>query len=291
MIDHLVPVIAPVLIAAGIGFGWARFAGPVDTGLITSLVFYVGSPCLVLTTFIGLGTISAEFAELALAAVLSIAACAALGAAILGVAGLSIRTYLPSLMFANTGNLGLPLSLFAFGEPGLALAIAIFAVNSVLQMTLGPLIVSGEASVRRVARTPIIWAVALAVLLTLTATTPPPWFTNTVDLLSGMTIPMMLLALGFSLARLKVQSLWRSFALGALRLVLGLGVGLLLVELFGFTGAARGVLIIQCAMPVAVFQYLFAQMYNRAPEEIAGTVVMSTVLSFATLPILLLIAL
>jgi malate permease and related proteins len=291
MLEQLVPVIAPVLIAAAIGFGWARLSGPLDTGLITSLVFYVGSPSLVLATFIKLGHISTAFAELALAALLSIAACAAIGAVILKLAGLPLRTYLPSIMFANSGNLGLPLAFFAFGDAGLALGIAIFAVNSVVQMTLGPLIVSGEASAGRVAKTPVIWAVALALVIVLTGAKAPQWFTNTVQLLSGMTIPMMLLALGFSLARLKVKSLGRSFALGVLRLVLGLATSLALVELFGFTGAARGVLIIQCSMPVAVFQYLFAQMYNRAPEEIAGTVVMSTVLSFATLPLLLLIAL
>jgi predicted permease len=241
MLEQLVPVIVPVLVAAGIGFGWARLGRPFDTDLVTSLVFFIGSPSLVLATFIKLGAISAAFAELALAALLSIAACAAIGAVILRLAGLSLRTYLPVLMFANAGNLGLPLSLFAFGEPGLALAIAIFAVNSVVQMTVGPLIVSGEASVRRVTRTPIIWAVLLAVLLLVTGARVPAWFVNTVELLSGLTIPMMLLALGFSLARLKVKSLRRSLALGALRLALGLGVGLGLAALFGFTGAARGV--------------------------------------------------
>jgi predicted permease len=291
MIEQLVPVIAPVLITAGLGFAWARYAGSFDTGLITSLVFYIGSPSLVLATFIKIGTLSTVFAELALAALLSIVVCAAAGAVFLKLAGLSLRTYLPSVMFANTGNLGLPLALFAFGEPGLALGIGIMAVNSVVQMTIGPLIVSGEMSAARVAKTPVIWAVAAAVAIMLTGAKAPLWFVNTVQLLSGMTIPMMLLALGFSLARLKVKSLGRSFALGVLRLVLGFASAMLLVWIFGFTGAARGVLIIQCSMPVAVFQYLFAQMYNRAPEEIAGTVLMSTVLSFLTLPVLLLVAL
>ena len=291
MIEQLVPVIAPVLIAAGLGFAWARFAGSFDTALITSLVFYIGSPALVLATFIKIGAISTVFAELALAALLSIVLCALVGAVILKLAGLPLRTYLPSLMFANSGNLGLPLALFAFGEEGLALGIGVMAVNSVVQMTMGPLIVSGEMSAGRIAKTPVIWAVAAAVVILLTQTKMPLWFTNTTQLLSGMTIPMMLLALGFSLARLKVKSLGRSFMIGVLRLSLGFASAMFLVWAFGFTGAARGVLIIQCSMPVAVFQYLFAQMYNRAPEEIAGTVLMSTVLSFATLPLLLLVAL
>lgn len=291
MFEQLVPVIVPVLVAAGIGFGWARLGRPFDTDLITGLVFYIGTPSLVLSTFIKLGTISLAFAELALAALLSIVLCAAIGAVVLRAAGLSLRTYIPALMFANTGNLGLPLSLFAFGESGLALAIAVFAVNSVVQMTLGPLIASGHASLKRVTRTPVIWAVVVAVFLVLTGTRPPQWFVNTVQLLSGMTIPLMLLALGFSLARLKVKSLGRSFLIGALRIGLGFGIAVGLAALFGFTGATRGVLIIQCSMPVAVFQYLFAQMYNRSPEEIAGTIVTSTALSFATLPALLLFVL
>ncbi|MHA1108788.1 MAG: AEC family transporter, partial [Alphaproteobacteria bacterium] len=73
--------------------------------------------------------------------------------------------------------------------------------------------------------------------------------------------------------------------------VIGFVLGVAVAWLFGFTGAARGVLIVQCAMPVAVINYLYANMFNRHPEEIAGMIVISTAISFATLPALLYVVL
>lgn len=65
-------------------------------------------------------------------------------------------------------------------------------------------------------------------------------------------------------------------------------MGLLVVELLALEGVARGVVLIQSAMPVAVFNYLFAERFNRQPEAVAGMVVVSTTLSFFTIPALLL---
>ena len=90
-----------------------------------------------------------------------------------------------------------------------------------------------------------------------------------------------------SLAGLGVQSLSRSAILSILRLVSGFAVGWATAEIFGMEGVAKGVLILQCTMPVAVFNYLFALQYGNQPEDVAGTVVISSVLSFMTLPLLL----
>lgn len=99
---------------------------------------------------------------------------------------------------------------------------------------------------------------------------------------------MMLIAMGVSLARFKINSIKRSLALSGLRIGMGFGVGVVLAATLNLEGVARGILILQSAMPVAVFSYLFAVRYNRSPEEVAGTVMISTILSFLTLPLLLL---
>lgn len=93
--------------------------------------------------------------------------------------------------------------------------------------------------------------------------------------------------LGVSLARLKVGRVRRTGFLAALRLALGLGVGLALAHALGLTDPARGVLVVQSTMPAAVFNYLFAERYQTEPEEVAGVIVLSTLMSFATLPLLL----
>ena len=116
---------------------------------------------------------------------------------------------------------------------------------------------------------------------------PPAWIANTVDIVSGMAIPLMVVSLGVAISRIRVVGIGRAAALSALELAVGFGVGVALADLFGLTGVARGVLILQCAMPVAVHNYVFAQFYRRSPETVAGMVVVSTLFACFSLPAVL----
>jgi hypothetical protein len=101
----------------------------------------------------------------------------------------------------------------------------------------------------------------------------------------------MLLALGVSLARLALGSIVKSGTIALLRLALGFAGGVGIAALFELEGAARGVLIIQSAMPAAVFNFLWAQLYGRDSAAVAGVVVLSTFLGFLLLPLILAVAL
>ncbi|MDF1749834.1 MAG: AEC family transporter, partial [Alphaproteobacteria bacterium] len=155
------------------------------------------------------------------------------------------------------------------------------------QFTIGTSIAAGGVSWRRVVTTPHIYAVLLAGLLLGTDTALPQWLSNTVNLLGQFTIPIMLMLLGVSLARLSVGNLPRAVMLSTIRIGGGLAIGLLINWIFDLQGVAAGVMLIMSTMPVAVFNYLFAQYYNNSPSEVAGLVVVSTLMSFVTLPILL----
>jgi len=283
MIFELIAIIAPVFACAAIGFVWGRSAKPYDTEMVTNLVTLIGAPCLIFTALVSVKLDLAAMQEMALVSTIAIFSFAGIGFVILKASGQSIRSFLPSLTFTNCGNVGLPLSFLAFGDPGIAFAAVYFAISTIIQFTLGIGLISGSASLGRFLRMPLIYAIALAVVVMTTSVVLPKWILNTLDILSGMTIPLMLITLGVSLARLQVKSLPRSTALSVLRLVMGFGVGVFLAWVFNLEGAARGVLILQSAMPVAVFNYLFSQRYNTNPTEVAGMVVISTILSFATL--------
>ncbi|MBE7638480.1 AEC family transporter [Sneathiella sp. P13V-1] len=287
MIEILFNVIAPVLICAGIGFYWAKSGRSFHMETVTGLVTNIGAPTLIFSTLINLKMELSSFLEFGLLALYSLIAFLVIGISILKALRMNVRDYLPALAFPNTGNMGVPLCLFAFGEEGLAFALAFFTVYAILQFTLGVYIASGSSSLSQLAKTPLLYAVLVAMTIKLTGTVTPEWINDTTSLLGGITIPMMLMALGVSLANLSVQHLGRATVLSVIRLLLGFGVGLGLATIFGLEGTAKGVLIIECTMPVAVFNYLFALRYNRATGEIAGTVLISTLLSFLTLPILL----
>jgi len=134
---------------------------------------------------------------------------------------------------------------------------------------------------------PIIPATILASVFLFTDLVVPAWLYNTTKLIGDLTIPLMLFTLGVSLASLKIASLKTAFALSTLRLGMGFGVGVGLAAVLGLSGPAAGVVILQCAMPAAVFCYLFAQLYDQRPQEVAGLVIVSTFMGFAALPALL----
>lgn len=287
MIEQLLNVVAPVFIAIALGWGWARLGRPYDTDLVSSLVMSISAPCLVFSTLSTLHLSPRLLGQMGIATVAAIVLFGAVGAVVLRVAGLPQRGFLPPLMFANIGNMGLPLCLFAFGKEGLALAIVVFAVVAVCQFTIGVWLYSGAVSPKFLLKIPIVYAVFAALFVLLTGLRPPEWLEKTTGLLGDFTIPLMLLTLGVSLARLQVRHATRALSLSALRLGMGFGVGVLVAAAMGLSGAARGVLILQCSMPVAVFNYLLSQRYNRNPNETAGLVVISTLLSLVSLPLLL----
>lgn len=291
MTAELFAIIAPVFLVAGIGFGWGRLKLPFDTGTVTGIATSIGTPALILSTLAGLNVTPAAFAEMLLATVLTLTGFAAAGLIVLKALRMSPRAFLTPVMMANAGNMGLPLCLFAFGQEGLSLGIAAFAVIAGYHFTFGIATVSGRWSVRAIARTPVVWASLLGAGLLVWGEPLPGWINNTLQVLGGIAIPLMLIALGVSLASLEARSLKDGAIVAVLRLAAGVGVGLGVAELMELEGAARGVVIIQAAMPVAVFNYLFAATYDQRPGAVAGSVLISTAISFATLPFLLLLAL
>jgi predicted permease len=285
----ILDAVVPVLIVALIGYGLARMGRPFDPKTITFLVGTIGTPVLVFTN-LAKSQIGAE----ALAAMMGATMLAALsflivGAAVLKASGLSLRAFLPSLAFPNNGNLGLPLALYAFGQEGLNFAIAFFAIISVGNHTVGQTIAAGHGRWRAVLSSPIIYAALAGLLWAIVRWPLPVWADNTLTLLSGLTIPLLLIMLGTSLAKIPVTTFPRAALLSVVRLAMGTLVGFALAHLFGMEGAARGAFVLQCAMPVAVYNYVYSQMYNTAPEEVASLVVISTVMSVVTVPLLLLI--
>ena len=287
MIAEITAVMAPVFFCAALGYIWARSGWAWDNDMATRLIAAIGTPCLVLTILPRVDPSESTFRELSLATMAAIATWGVIGVIALKVFKLRYSTYLPSIMFPNTGNMGASLSLFAFGKEGLALAIVYMSTTMFFHFSLGITIAAGSFSVKRLARTPILHSVAISLVMIAFGWHLPKWAHNTVELIGGLTFPMMLIALGVSLSALRPANLMRSLWISVPRLALGFGVGLALATVLGFEGSARGVLILECSMPPAVFNYLLAEQYGTGPEEVASLVLVSTVFSFLTLPLLL----
>lgn len=287
MYQDIFAVIAPIFICSGIGFFWYHQGWPYDGDFVAKLVMLVGAPCLILS---GLTKVTLDSEMLAqMLAISLLAFVLMLGVCIvcLKLTQRPLAIYLPSMVFPNTGNMGLPICLLAFGQDGLALALIFFVASSLLHFSFGVALVSRRSWHQTLLRTPIIYAAGLALLVVFFDWQLPKALSNSLDLLGGFSIPLMLIALGVSLAKLSIGELGQSLFIAFGRLGLGALVAGGLIWGLELDGLIRSVLIVQMLMPAAVFNYLIAQQYQQGAQVVAGSVVLSTLISFISLPVLL----
>lgn len=283
MLTVILGVLAPVAAIIAAGFAWDRLRQPFDAGFVGNLVYLVGGPCLTFTTLVTFDfTPGAQ--RLALATVALFAIVGMVGVLALRALKLRPRWYLNTVLFPNLGNMGLPLALFAYGQPGLAMAVVIFTIGSVLHSTVGIWIVSGKLSPVELVKAPLLYATVAAIAIHEFSLPAPEFLLQAARILGGMTIPLMLLSLGVSLSRMRIQNTARATTLAALRLGIGVAAGFAVAFSFDLSPLERGVLILDSVMPAAVFNYLLAERFKTAPEDVAGAVAVSTLASFVLLP-------
>jgi malate permease and related proteins len=292
MLFELWNVIAPVLVCTAIGVFWGRSSTPYAAEFVSRAVMNIGAPCLVVSAISQAEVSGQGFAQVALAASLIFIGTAALAVLVIRYSGGDIRSLLSAVVFPNNGNMGLPLCLFAFGEEGLALALAFFLVQMTALMTGGVALMSRANKgfvpmLRDLAKQPLIYSIVVALWLLSSGATLPLWIDSTVELLAGFTIPLMLITLGVSLSNLTTTGWWRSIGFSVLRIGGGLVFAWMVVSLLGLTGTAKNVVLLQSIMPAAVFNYLLALKFDRDPNAVAGIVVASTVMALVAVPLLL----
>ena len=280
-------IVAPVGLLALVGFFWVKAGFEYRIEFITRLCMTLSVPALVFTALMKTDIDPAALTSVSLAAALAYGMLTVLLWGVTSALRLDRRTYLGPLIFGNTGNVGLPLALFAFGETGLGFAVVIFAVMILWSFTFGVWLVSGGGSPARVIREPILLATLLGALFLWQGWQTPVWLTNSLDLLGQIAIPLMLITLGVAVARLTSghlgRAIWLSLLRAALCTAVALGVGLA----FTLPPVALAVLILQVTTPVAVTSYMLAEKYGADADAVAGLVITSTLLAVITLPLTL----
>ncbi|MEH6740787.1 MAG: AEC family transporter [Sulfitobacter sp.] len=280
-------VVAPVFLLAAVGFGWVKLGYEYRINFVTQLGTTLAVPCLIFTSLMQTQIDPAALAALSLASIVAYLGITIAAAALVWAGGLPRRTYLAPLIFGNTGNLGLPLALFAFGEEGLSYAVVVFAIMAIWTFTFGIWLIAGPGSFGKVLREPLVWAALLGGLFLWQDWQTPQFLTNTLVLIGQMAIPLMLITLGVAVARLTPQGIGRAVVLSIIKLALYTGVAWAAAVAFDLDHIASGVLILQVATPVAVTSYLLAAKYGADAESVAGLVVVSTLISVGALPLLL----
>ena len=283
----LIDVLFPVFFVIGIGYYLGKKNPNINTNFITTFAGNVGTPAMIFYTITTTGVTLNVFTEYFIYALIIIGGFSLVGILFLLILKKDFISELPPLILPNTGNMGIPICLFAYGAAGLGVASAIASVVILLHFTLGVLLAKKSFSLEILIKNMPIYGIIVSVIFLYFEWDVPGYLENTTFLLTYATIFLVLMSLGIALSRLKVVSWTHASILGAVRVIIGPIIGFGLIKFFNLNGFAAGVLLIQSCMPSAVLTYLVGSMYSekKVVDSVASVIVTSTIMSFITIPI------
>ena len=290
----LFEVLFPVFFVVGIGYYLGRKNPKLDTAFITNLAANIGTPAMVIYALTSTGITFTVFKEYFIYFLIAIFIFYLIGLATLYLLKVKdIIRELPPFILPNTGNMGLPICLFAYGDQGLGVAAAISSLIILMHFTTGVFLADRKFNFDVILKNPPFYSIIFSAIILYFEIELPQVVVNLTEWLTFATIFLILMSLGVALTRLKVFTLNKAIFSSISRVILGPIVGFALINFFNLSGFAAGVLLIQCSMPSAVLNYLVASIYSpkKIVDSVASTIVVSTLMSFITIPIVVFIAL
>ncbi len=283
----IINIILPVIFVVFTGYLWNKYNKDFNPAAITKLVANIGLPCLIYDSLTRSNLTINIYFKIFLSALLVLAIGFLFGYLLIKIFKLpSIKLTTP-LMHPNTGNMGIPLSLLAFGNEGLALAAGFASIVMVSHFTANTAISSGNYSIKKIILSPVLLSLIFSLIVLFYKIEMPNFFNSITNILSGFVIPLVLLSLGISLSKINIKKLRIGLMLGFFKLISGPFIGLLVVYLLRLDGNVAKVVILQASMPAAILTYLIAAQNNSYEQEIGTAVFVSTIGSIVSIPIIL----
>jgi len=288
LISRIFTILFPIFAIVAVGYLYAR---SIDISAVNRLNMAIFTPALLFSVLCDKSFNIMDYQQLAVAATLILLGCGVILLPLIRWRGINPKTFLPSMMFVNTGNMGIPVALFAFGDIGLPVAMLFLMITAILGATLGIYIVSQRASVLELLKEPLIQAAIAGLIVSLTKVDVPLLWLKPIEMLGNCAIPVMLLSLGVRLSFMDLTH-WKIGLLGAvLRPLSGVVMYLLIRPWLTLTPIQAGGLLIFAMLPPAVVNYVIAEEYQQEPHKVAAIVMLGNVMSFISLPIALVFAL
>ncbi len=293
ILAKLVEVIFPVFFIIGVGYWIGKKNPNFDTNFITSFSGSIGVPSMLFYSLTSTSLDFSVFFTFAMITALFVALFAVTGIVILLILKRNILMELPPLILPNTGNIGLPLCLFAYGASGFSIASSIAAMIMLFHFTIGIFLASGKLSFKPLVTSVPMYAIVITGTILYFKIPVPQFIINTTMLIAYATIFLILTSLGIALTKLQAVNFKGNLAISLVRLISGPLIAFIIIRWLDLESYQAGALLIQCSMPSAVLTYLVAKMYSPKEhvDNIASVIVTSTTISLVTIPIIVFIAL
>ena len=286
MIYQIFSIIFPVVAIVLVGYFYAtKFQPNMETANTINMNIFL--PALMFSVLSKESFQIQNYQLLAISGVIVILGSGILAWVVAKALNINIKTFVPPMMFNNTGNIGLPLAVLAFGEIALGAAVVLFAIEMLLHFTFGAYILSKNANFISIFRSPIL--IATLAGLSINIIDFELWlpFTQMIDLLGQAAIPLLLFTLGTRLIGINFGD-WKLGVLGSfLCPVVGLIVALAVIQFIELEHLHYQQLILFSVLPPAVLNHMMAEKYQQQPETVASIVMIGNIGSLIVLPIAL----
>ncbi len=285
MLLTLLNIVLPVFAVAILGFAFGRrqVRAP-DMGFINHANVMVFCPALVFSALLDNPVDLARGWPLVAAGVLIIVVPGLL-LALVRCPGVSRPAFLVPGMFRNTGNIGIPLMMLAYGKDLLGDIVVLFVLSNLLHFSLGLFLLSRGGSRWMWLRNPNVWAALLGAALAPHREWIPPFVTTTVELTGQIAIPLMLFGLGVRLSQDRIEQWGLALRINVLYLLAGLLTLPIVLWLLPLTPEWSRLVALSVMLPPAVLNYLLCEQYRVEPKTVASVVLLGNVLSVATIPL------
>lgn len=286
MIGQILSTMLPVFLIAGCGALYGRYHTPDIQGL-NKLNMDLFVPLLVFAVLADQQAPLQDYASLALAATVVVLGSGLLLYPVARALKLNLKTFLPPMMFNNSGNMGIPILVLAFGEAALPAAIVLFIVEMLLHFSVGLYMLDPHTSIIQRLRLPIVFASLAGLTVNLAGIPVPGWLLESMDMLGGVCIPLMLFALGVRMLDVDFRD-WKLGMLGAIACpASGLILAWPMIALLDLPGLQVASLWVFAALPPAVLNYMVAEQYQQEPHKVASLVLISNLGSLVVIPVVL----
>lgn len=290
LVARIIGIITPVLIISAMGYAYARISRP-DMTWVNRLSTDLLYPLLIYTAMASKDFHIVTYLPLIGGALLVMAGSGLLAWWIARLLNYNPHAFIPSMVFTNVANMGLPLTLFAFGQEMLPAAVSLFMIFSLVHFTIGIRICAPHASVKGILRGPMLWAMIGGVASSLVGFSLPEWLAASTRMLGDAAIPLGLFTVGVGFASFRVER-WSIGLVGAVLCpISGLIIAWPLAQVLGLSKPMQGVLILYSALPPAVMNYIFADRYQQDPGLVSAIVVVGNIASILFVPIALYLSL
>ena len=286
MFLKIIEIIFPVLIIALIGYFYAK-KEKISMDIPNKINLEVFIPILVFYAISEKLPSITTLCTFSLGAVIVVLGSGIILYPITKLLGVNPRTFLPSMMFNNSINLGLPLALFAFGEEAMALIIALSIVQIVGQFTIAVVMYGGVAKISELLKNPVILATFFGLIFNYYNLHLPQILIEPLKMLSQISIPLVLFALGVRLSTIEFSH-WKIGLIGAILCPLsGILMALLAIYIFDYTPLQTSLIILFWAFPPAFVNSLMAEKYGYDSSVVASLVAVGNLFSLIVIPIVL----